>query len=169
MTDGPPDLLEQTAELVAVRSESCSEGDLADRIEAEMRTLPHLEVHRIGDNVVARTQLGRAQRVVLGGHTDTVPANGNETPRIDGDVLWGLGSADMKGGLAVMSELARRHREPPLDVTYVFYAREEIAADRSGLLEIEAHDPSLLLGDVAVLGEPTDERTRDFLSAVLGV
>nr|HNN38157.1 succinyl-diaminopimelate desuccinylase [Microthrixaceae bacterium] len=156
MTDGPPDLLEQTAELVAVRSESCSEGDLADRIEAEMRTLPHLDVHRIGDNVVARTRLGRAQRVVLGGHTDTVPANGNETPRIDGDVLWGLGSADMKGGLAIMSELARRHREPPLDVTYVFYAREEIAADRSGLLEIEAHDPSLLLGDVAVLGEPTD-------------
>ena len=67
---------------------------------------------RHGDNVVARTDLGRDQRLLLVGHLDTVPANGNDVARIDGDTLWGLGSADMKSGLAVFLELARTVREP---------------------------------------------------------
>ena len=110
--DGAPDLLRFTADLVAVPSESFAEGPLTDLVEADLRTAGHLEVTRVGDNVVARTQLGRPTRVVLAGHTDTVPVNGNGTPRIDGDVLWGLGAADMKSGLAVMWELAHRHRSP---------------------------------------------------------
>jgi succinyl-diaminopimelate desuccinylase len=85
-----------------------------------------------------------------------VPANGNATPRIEDDVLWGLGSTDMKGGLAVMLELARRHVEPAVDVTYVFYAREEVASSDSGLGELFEQRPDLLEGDVALLGEPTD-------------
>ena len=56
--------------------------------------------------MVARTHLGRPVRLIVAGHTDTVPANGNAVPRLDGDTLWGLGSADMKSGLAVMLELA---------------------------------------------------------------
>ena len=111
---------------------------------------------RIGDNVVARTELGRDLRVALAGHTDTVPANDNRVPRIDGDWLWGLGSADMKGGLAVMLELAARHTAPALDVTYVFYPREEVAAAHSGLAELFDRRPDLLEADVAILGEPTD-------------
>ena len=65
-----------------------------------------LKVERIGANVVARTELGRDRRIVLGGHLDTVPPNGNQQPRRDGDVLHGLGTADMKGGLAVLLALA---------------------------------------------------------------
>jgi succinyl-diaminopimelate desuccinylase len=145
-----------TADLVAIRSESFFEGPITDLIEAELRSLSHLVVDRVGDNVVARTELGRAVRVVLGGHTDTVPANGNEVPVVDGDVLRGLGAADMKGGLAVMLELARRHPDPAVDVSYVFYAREEVASAHSGLQELMDRRPDLLAGDVAVLGEPTD-------------
>lgn len=154
--DAAPDLLQRTAELVGVPSESFSEAELTDRIERQLRALPHLEVERVGDNVVARTTLGRPLRVVLAGHTDTVPANGNASPRIEGDVLWGVGSADMKSGLAVMLALAERHSEPSLDVTYVFYAREEVAAVHSGLGELFDRRPDLLAGDVAILGEPTD-------------
>lgn len=150
------DLLLATADLVAVRSESFAEGPLVDRIAAELGSHAHLETTRVGDNVVARTRLGRGTRVVLAGHTDTVPANGNARPRIEGDVLWGLGTADMKAGLAVMLELARRHDAPAVDVTYVFYAREEVAAVHSGLGELVTARPDLLEGDVAVLGEPTD-------------
>ena len=153
---GHADLLERTAALVAIPSESFEEQQITQVIEDELRALPHLEVTRVGDNLVARTMLGRSTRVVLAGHTDTVPANGNATPRIEGDVLWGLGSADMKAGLAVMLELARAHPEPAVDVSYVFYAREEVATLHSGLGELFEQRPDLLEGDVAVLGEPTD-------------
>ncbi len=150
-----PDLLSLTASLVAIPSESHAEAALTDHLEAELRSLSHLEVERVGANLVARTALGRPTRVVLAGHTDTVPANGNAEPRIDGDVLWGLGSADMKGGLAVMLSLAREVRDPAVDVTFVFYAGEEVAAEHNGLGHLLRDRPELLAGDVAILGEPT--------------
>jgi succinyl-diaminopimelate desuccinylase len=150
------DLLRLTADLVDVPSVSRQEAALAGWIERELRAVPGLEVFRVGDNVVARTALGRGQRLILAGHTDTVPPNGNERARLDGDVLYGLGSADMKSGLAVMVEAARRITEPVVDVTYVFYAREEIAAAESGLAELFDTAPELLHGDLALLGEPTD-------------
>ena len=100
------DLLAATAELVAIASVSKQERALADHIEARLRCHPWLTVDRVGDNVVARTMQGRPSRLVLAGHLDTVPPKGNERPRTDGDVLWGIGSADMKGGLAVMADLA---------------------------------------------------------------
>ncbi|MEZ5239548.1 MAG: succinyl-diaminopimelate desuccinylase [Microthrixaceae bacterium] len=150
------DLLELTAELVAVRSESFDEAELVRRIEARLSAAGHLRCERVGDNLVARTELGRPHRVVLGGHTDTVPANDNADARIEGDTLWGVGSSDMKSGLAVMIALAEAHREPPVDLSFVFYAREEVAARHSGLGELTELRPDLLAGDVAVLGEPTD-------------
>lgn len=150
------DLLALTAELVAVPSPSHGEAALADHLAAELRAVPWLEVERVGDNLVARTRLGRPTRVLLAGHTDTVPANGNTEPRVDGDVLWGLGSTDMKAGLAVMVELARTVAEPAVDVTYAFYAGEEVAAVHNGLGHLFRDRPDLLAADVALLGEPTD-------------
>ena len=67
------DLLALTAELVSIPSVSHHEAALADRVEADLRRAGHLEVQRFEDTVVARTQLGRARRVVLAGHLDTVP------------------------------------------------------------------------------------------------
>jgi succinyl-diaminopimelate desuccinylase len=149
------DLLARTAALVDIASESHHEQAITDHLEAELRALPQLEVVRIGDNLVARTQLDRPTRVVLAGHTDTVPANGNERARIDGDVLWGLGSADMKGGLAVFLALAQTLPEPAVDLTWVFYAGEEVAAEHNGLGHLVRDHPELITGDVAILGEPT--------------
>ena len=149
------DLLALTAELVDIPSVSLDERAIADRLEAELRAVPWLTVDRVGDNVVARTSLGRDQRLLLVGHTDTVPVNDNASARVDGDTLWGLGSCDMKGGCAVFLELARTVSEPVVDVTYVFYVAEEIAAEHSGLLQLFAERPDLMAGDAAVLGEPT--------------
>ena len=103
-------------------SESRAEGPFVDWLEAELRGLAHLEVERVGDNLVARTDQRRAQRVVLAGHTDTVPANGNAAARVEGDTLWGVGSTDMKGGLAIQLALARSVPVTAVDVSYVFYA-----------------------------------------------
>jgi succinyl-diaminopimelate desuccinylase len=154
---GPvPDLLARTEALCAIPSESRAEGPITDHLDEVLSAAPWLERTRVGDNLVARTDLGRPLRLVVAGHTDTVPANGNATPRREGSTLWGLGTADMKGGLAVMVELALGVPEPAVDVTYVFYAREEVAAHESGLEELFAERPDLLEGDVAVLGEPTD-------------
>jgi succinyl-diaminopimelate desuccinylase len=150
------DLLELTAELVDIPSVSRNEQAIADWLGDELRAVDGLDVRRVGDNVVARTSLGRTRRVILAGHTDTVPPNGNERARRDGARLVGLGATDMKSGLAVMLEAARTILEPALDVTYVFYAREEIASAESGLGELFATAPDLLRGDLALLGEPTD-------------
>ncbi|MEX1217152.1 MAG: succinyl-diaminopimelate desuccinylase [Acidimicrobiales bacterium] len=152
------DLLARTAELVDVASPSRVEGPLVALLETELRSYGHLEVTRLGDNLVARTNLGRSQRVVLAGHTDTVPAANNSIARIEGDRLFGVGSADMKGGLVVMAELAATLTEPAVDLTFVFYAREEIASAESGLGELFEERPDLLSGDIAILGEPTDAR-----------
>ncbi len=150
------DLLAATRDLMAVPSPSRGESALADLVERALGECPWLELARVGDNVVGRTTGGRAQRLVLAGHLDTVPANGNQEPRLDGETLWGLGASDMKGGLAVMLDLATTVPEPTVEVTWCFYAREEIGRADSGLLELWRERPELLAGDAAILGEPTD-------------
>src|SRR5262249_50212353 len=134
-----------------------------------LRTHTGLAVTRIGANVVGRSELGRARRVLLAGHLDTVPANDNAAPPIDGDTLWGLGSGDMKGGVAVMLEPAARLAEPAVDVTFVFYAAEEVAREHNGLLAIARASADLLSGDAAVLGEPTCARIEAGCQGVLKV
>jgi succinyl-diaminopimelate desuccinylase len=109
----------------------------------------------VGDNVVARTFLGREHRLVLAGHLDTVPPGTGADPLINGDTVWGVGASDMKGGLAVMLDLATTVPEPAVDVTWCFYAREEISRNLSGLFELWERRPELLAGDAAILGEPT--------------
>jgi len=155
------DLFGLTAALVAIPSESHHEAELAAIVRERLGArAPSLAVDVVGASVVARTRLGRNRRVVLGGHLDTVPANGNETPRIDGDVLHGLGSADMKGGLAVLLRVAEELEAHPdrarHDVTLAFYECEEVADRHNGLRRIFDTSPDLLAGDFAVLLEPTD-------------
>ena len=118
---------------------------------------PWLEVERVGRQRrgAVRTS-GATQRLVLAGHLDTVPPGANAAPRVEGDTLWGVGASDMKGGLAVMLDLATSVRGPAVDLTWCFYAREEVGRDESGLLELWQQRPDLLAGDAAVLGEPTD-------------
>ncbi|HVB93399.1 MAG TPA: succinyl-diaminopimelate desuccinylase [Acidimicrobiales bacterium] len=150
------DLLDLTASLVAIPSLSHQEGQLADAVEAALRLCPWLGVERLGNNVVARTDLGRSSRLILAGHLDTVPPTaGNDQPRLDGDTLYGLGAADMKGGLATFLHLAGTIPEPAVDVTWCFYACEEVARRDSGLAELWQRRPELLGADAAILGEPT--------------
>lgn len=150
-----------TAQLVDIPSVSLAEKPLADAVESALRALPHLTVDRDGDAVVARTRLGRAERVVLAGHLDTVPIAANVPSRLDEDgVLWGCGTSDMKSGVAVQLRLAATLTEPNRDLTFVFYDAEEIAAEHNGLKRLAENHPEWLAGDFAVLLEPTDARSR---------
>jgi len=155
------DLVEITAALVDVPSESGQEAAVAALVEAALRKhAPHLEVVRDGNAVLARSRLGRPRRVVFAGHLDTVPENGNLPLRRTGsgpdEVLHGLGTVDMKAGDAVFLSLAATVTEPRHDVTFVFYDCEEIDASRNGLNRIQANRPEWLRGDLAVVGEPSN-------------
>jgi succinyl-diaminopimelate desuccinylase len=150
------DVVELTRQLVDIESVSLAEEPLADAVEVALRGHPHLEVIRHGNTVVARTSLGRGERVIIAGHLDTVPVNGNLPARLEDGVLHGLGSVDMKGGVAVQLKLAATLAEPVRDVTFVFYDAEEIAAVHNGLGKLGADRPDLLEADFAILMEPSN-------------
>jgi succinyl-diaminopimelate desuccinylase len=145
-------LLEQ---LVNIESVSKDEQRIADAVEAALRPLGHLTVLRHGNTVVARTSLGLPERVVIAGHLDTVPLNDNLPAVRDGDVLRGLGTCDMKGGVAVMLKLAATVPAPNRDLTFLFYEAEEIESEFNGLHLLSQSDPDHLLADFAILMEPS--------------
>lgn len=152
--------IELTRQLCDIESVSGDERAAADAIEAALHGAEHLEVVRDGDAIVARTDLGRAQRVVIAGHIDTVPLNDNLPTRFeteDGvEYLWGRGTVDMKAGSAVHLKLAVELTEPAVDVTWVWYDHEEVADALNGLGRLVRNRPELLAGDLAILGEPTN-------------
>ncbi|PWN01523.1 succinyl-diaminopimelate desuccinylase [Nocardioides silvaticus] len=152
------DAVTLTRQLVDIESVSRNEQQIADAVETALRALPHLEVVRRGHTVVARTTLGRASRVVIAGHLDTVPVNENLPSRLDEatGILHGLGTCDMKGGDAVILRLAATVTEPVHDVTYVLYEAEEIESELNGLRLLSVSDPDLLAADFAVLMEPSN-------------
>jgi succinyl-diaminopimelate desuccinylase len=145
--------------IVDTESVSGHEAALADALEAALRGVAHLAVDRVGDTVIARTELGRGRRVAVAGHIDTVPLAGNLPSRWDtrdGErVLWGRGSVDMKGGVAVQAALAAALAAPRFDVTWIFYDHEEVDATSNALYRLAAAEPERLAADFAILMEPT--------------
>jgi len=149
-----------TRTICDIPSVSGEEGALADAIMAAVAPLEHLDVYRDGDTIVARTHLGRDKRVVIAGHIDTVPVNANLPVReveVDGEPhLWGRGTVDMKAGVAVQLKLAAELAEPNVDLTWMWYDHEEVAAELNGLTRLARTRPDLFAGDFAILGEPSN-------------
>ncbi len=154
------DVVTLTAQLVDIESVSRDERAIADAVEAALAAYAHLAVTRHGNTVVARTDLDRGERVVIAGHLDTVPVNGNlpsrYEPRPDGDLLHGLGTCDMKGGDAVILKLAAGIPEPVRDVTYILYEGEEIDTEFNGLFKLSQTHPEVMQADFAILMEPSN-------------
>ncbi len=150
------DAVSLTRQLVDIESVSRNERPIADAVEAALRTLPHLTVVRRGNTVLARTDLGRPSRVVLAGHLDTVPVNDNLPSRLEDGILHGLGTCDMKGGVAVILKIAATVAEPVHDLTFVLYECEEIESELNGLRLLSESDPELMVADFAVLMEPSN-------------
>jgi succinyl-diaminopimelate desuccinylase len=149
-------LAERTLALVDVRSESRAEGELA---AAALRTLRDggVPARDAGDTCVVAGTTSRGERplVLLLGHLDTVPAQGNwPGRRADGHVA-GLGAADMKGGVAVMLELALASLATSVDVGYVLFGREELPSAEGALVPLLAREPGLREADLAIVLEPT--------------
>jgi succinyl-diaminopimelate desuccinylase len=151
--------LDDTFALVAIGSVSRNETAIASHVADVLKGNSALDVERIGDNVVARTTGHHSTRLLVAGHLDTVPGEASDAT-IVGDQLRGVGACDMKGSLAVMLELATDPTPRSVEVTWVFYAREEISRRENGLIEIAELRPELLDCDAAVLGEPTNGRVE---------
>lgn len=149
------DLVTLFRQVVDIESVSGNERELADQIEAALGELPHLAVVRDGDTIVARTDLGRSQRVVIAGHLDTVPVAANLPSLLIGDVVFGRGTSDMKGGVSVALACAAQLTAPSRDITWIFYDHEEVTAEENSLTRIASVQPEWLAGDFAVLMEPT--------------
>ena len=149
-----------TRQLCDIESVSGHERTITDAIAASLAPLEHLEIIRDADAIVARTTHGRTRRVVIAGHTDTVPHNENLPTRFeteDGvDYLWGRGTVDMKAGVAVQLKLAAELVDAAVDLTWIWYDNEEVASDLNGLGRLAVNSPELLAGDFAILGEPTN-------------
>lgn len=161
LSSGPlSDAVSLTAALCDIESVSGNEKPLADAVESALRAIGGLEVLRDGDAVVARTRLGRPERVVLAGHLDTVPVAANLPTRREGDLttgtLHGRGTVDMKGGVAVQLRIAATVPEPNRDITFVFYDHEEVDASLNGLGRVTRTHPDWIAADFAVLLEPTN-------------
>jgi succinyl-diaminopimelate desuccinylase len=150
------DPVELTRELVDIESVSGNEDRIAADVAAALSGVPWLSVTRVGNTVVARTDLGRTGRVVLAGHLDTVPIAGNFPSRTEAGVIHGCGTSDMKSGVALALHLAATLAEPRYDVTYLFYDCEEVESERNGLRRLGAERPDLFTdAGFAVLLEPT--------------
>ena len=158
------DVVELTRTICDIESVSGNETELADAIEAALRSFDHLEVIRDGDAIIARPNLGRAKRVVIAGHIDTVPVADNLPVKFlqfeREQVLWGRGTVDMKAGVAVQLKLAATITEPNVDVTWVFYDHEEVDAALNGLGRISRNRPELLNAQFAVLCEPSSAQVE---------
>jgi succinyl-diaminopimelate desuccinylase len=153
------DAVTLTRALCDIESVSGNEREIADAVENALRGLAHLEVLRDGDAVLARTGLGRGERVILAGHLDTVPVAGNLPTWVvgegDGAVVHGRGVVDMKSGVAVALRAAATVPQPTRDLTFVFYDAEEVEQERNGLGRLVRNHADWLRADFAVLGEPS--------------
>jgi succinyl-diaminopimelate desuccinylase len=147
-------LAERTLALVDLPSPSHDEGLVYDYIRGSL-DLPL--VHDDGESLLYAKRSGRPL-VLLAGHTDTVPPQGNLPGRIENGAVHGLGATDMKGGLAVMIELGRLAHDAELayDLGLLFFPREEVGSDFNPLPALFRTAPAIVEAALVVCLEPTD-------------
>jgi succinyl-diaminopimelate desuccinylase len=147
-------LADRTLDLVNIASESRSEAD----VYAYLGTCVPLErAYDDGETLVYAKRAGKPL-VLLAGHTDTVPAQGNLPGRLEDGAVVGLGASDMKGGVAVMIELARWAAENDLayDLALLFFPREELGPAENPLPALFDATPLIDEAQLVICLEPTD-------------
>ncbi|HKQ69871.1 MAG TPA: succinyl-diaminopimelate desuccinylase [Polyangiaceae bacterium] len=148
--------------LCSIPSPIGEEKALCDAVEKRLAR-SGVAATRIGDSLVAHVRTGTGgPRVALVGHLDVVRTEHDGAPRIEGDKLFGPGAADMKSGLAVMLELLESGflTKTAVDITLVFYAREEGPYAENELGDVLARAPELTQVDLAVCLEPSDNKLQ---------
>lgn len=155
-TDLAARLAARTLQLVDIASESGAERNISGHVLDVLRA-GGVPARDAGDTCVLAGATHRSDRpfVLLAGHLDTVPAQDNLPGRLTGEHVEGLGASDMKGGVAVMLELALAGPSSAVDVGYVLFGREELPAAQGALGPLLAREAGLREADLAVMLEPT--------------
>ena len=160
MSDLATRLAERTLELVNIPSESRHEAEIAAHIRSLVPASFEPEYEADDAFVWMRPRREAKPLVVLAGHYDTVPAQENMPGRIEDGAVVGLGASDMKGGLAVMLELARQLDEsavePEVDLALLAFGKEELPAEFSPLPHLFDNSRAVHEAELAILLEPTD-------------
>jgi succinyl-diaminopimelate desuccinylase len=148
--------------LCRVPSPIGEERELCDAVAERLGRVPLAEpIRRHGDSIVVPLVRGTGKpHLVLGGHLDVVRTQHDAPPRIEGDKLYGAGAADMKSGLALLLEIAERPVRPDVDLTLVFYAREEGPYAENELGPVLAAEPELTRAALAIMLEPSDNKLQ---------
>jgi succinyl-diaminopimelate desuccinylase len=156
------DLTETLLWLCRIPSPIGEEKALCDAVGERVGRVPLAgAIRRYGHSLVVPLVRGTGKaHVVLAGHLDVVRTLHDAPPRIEGDKLYGAGAADMKSGLALMLELAERRERPAVDVTLVFYAREEGPFAENELGPVLAEDPDVKRAELAIALEPSDNKLQ---------
>jgi succinyl-diaminopimelate desuccinylase len=162
MTVTSESLADLLQSLVNIPSVTGDEAKIADWVRARLSGIGSGEILRSGNSLVWRGPQAGRPLIVLAGHLDTVPPNGNAGARRDGDRLYGVGTTDMKAGDAVMLALLDTLDPAALrfDLAAVFYDAEEGPHDHNGLKRLLGEMPWLRDARLAVLLEPTDLRVE---------
>lgn len=157
--------------LVDIPSVTGNEQAIAEFVAARLDARGTGEVLRSGQGVVWRGPRRGRPLVLLVGHLDTVPPQGNATARRDGGNLYGVGTTDMKAGVAVMLGLIESLDPAALrfDLACVFYDAEEGPAANNGLARILPAMPWLTDASLAVILEPTDLQVEMGCNGILNV
>jgi succinyl-diaminopimelate desuccinylase len=151
-------LAEMLEQLVNIPSVTGNEQQIVDWITRRLAASSRGEIIRHGLSIVWRAPRKGRPLIVLAGHTDTVPPQGNATAKRIDDRLYGVGTTDMKAGDAVRLALAESLDLNALrfDLACVFYEAEEGPADGNGLKRVLNESPWLRDASLAVILEPTD-------------
>jgi succinyl-diaminopimelate desuccinylase len=155
------DLLERLLFFLKRPSVIGSEIALCDDLEARLQTLPGWRLERVANNLALRRENPDPSRpkLAFAGHIDTVPeAQPPIEVRVEGDLVFGRGSSDMKAGDAVMLALLEEFswEEARFEPVFVFYEREEGPYAENGLETVFEAFPWVLEAGLAVVLEPTE-------------
>ncbi len=148
-------LADTLVELINIPSVIGNEEEITTEIESRLAAVR--TVRRLGNALVVGEPTGKPI-IVLYGHTDTVPEQGNGTASVQSERIHGLGASDMKAGLAVMVHLleATEIIEGPYDVVGIFYDKEEGPSVDNGLEDVLDAVPWLADAVFSIVLEPTD-------------
>ncbi len=149
-------LADLTLSLVNIPSPSRDESRLLHHVSEQV---PLPLVYGTDEALLYATERTERPLVLLAGHLDTVPSQDNVPGRIEDGWVIGLGASDMKGGLAVMIELARwaaDRGDLAYDLALLFFVREELPNEESALPRVFTEAPLVLDSDLVVMLEPTD-------------